>query len=395
MDALKPCILVARVRGRRTASPAGVEYDHCVKILHVETGRRFYGGAQQVSYLIEGLADLGVDSTLVCRPRSEIAMRTHRCDVVELPMHGDCDVLTPTRLGRVLRGRSPDIVHVHSRSGADFYAGVAASRAHIPAVLTRRVDNPEPRLWARSKYGRYAALVGISRAIRGQLEGAAGSSLGRVHHISSAIDPLRFRPDPKARLRLRGELGIAANEYAIGAVGQLIPRKGHDILIDAFSTVLAREPRSRLLLVGEGPMRARLERQIAGERIADRVHMLGHRNDVDALLNAFDLFVHPARSEGLGLAVLEAMACKLPVIATRTGGLPDSIENGRNGLLVLPAHSVELARAILRVKASPAESARMADAAREHVLEECSIAEMSRRYLGVYESVLESDAHEH
>src|SRR5690606_15227889 len=141
-----------------------------MRVAHVESGRHLYGGARQVLHLIEGLDARGVDNVLVCTAGSAIAAEAAgRCRVIELPLAGDVDPWAVRRLRRALSAARPDIVHVHSRRGADLYAGLAASGAPWRTVLSRRVDQREVAPWARIKYRPYAAIVAISRAVEREL----------------------------------------------------------------------------------------------------------------------------------------------------------------------------------------------------------------------------------
>ena len=137
-----------------------------MRILHVEAGRHLYGGARQVLYLARGLKLRSVEQTLVCPVGSEIEAAAIRHDrpVESVKMAGDADWMLTFRLRRLFRRLEPDIVHVHSRRGADTFGGRAARRADIPAVLSRRVDNPESRV-GRRKYRDYDQVIAISRAV--------------------------------------------------------------------------------------------------------------------------------------------------------------------------------------------------------------------------------------
>ncbi|MDL2285010.1 glycosyltransferase, partial [Oxalobacter sp. OttesenSCG-928-P03] len=117
-----------------------------MKILHVESGKHFYGGARQVAYIIEGLARLGIKNMLACPLGAEIAQHVSGyAKLCEIPMKGDADIGMTGRLADIIRKHRPDIVHLHSRRGADIWGGLAAKRTGTPCVLSRRVDNPEPR----------------------------------------------------------------------------------------------------------------------------------------------------------------------------------------------------------------------------------------------------------
>src|SRR5262245_60034547 len=133
-----------------------------MRIAHIEAGRHLYGGAAQVRYLLDGLTGRGVENLLLCPSGSELGAAAPAAYVLELPMRGELDAALPLRLARALRGWQPDLVHVHSRRGADLYGGLAAALAGVPAVLTRRVDAPEPAWLGRWKYRPYRAVIALS-----------------------------------------------------------------------------------------------------------------------------------------------------------------------------------------------------------------------------------------
>ena len=138
-----------------------------MKIMHVEAGRHLYGGARQVIHIIDGLNDLGVKNVLVCPPQSDIASQVESpTELDEVVMKGDLDIFLVWRLLKSIQKHDPDIVHLHSRRGADVFGGLAARLAHVPCVLSRRVDNPESEWVSKHKYGMYDHVITISEAIK-------------------------------------------------------------------------------------------------------------------------------------------------------------------------------------------------------------------------------------
>src|SRR5690606_1575484 len=122
---------------------------------------------------------------------------------------------------------------------------------------------------------------------------------------------------------LEAALGVPPDAMLAGVIGQLIPRKGHRMLLDALAPVVRRHPRLHVVFFGRGPLDAKLRRLIERRRLGTRVRLAGFRADLAALLPGLDLVLHPARREGLGLAVLEAMSAGVPVVAAAAGGVPD------------------------------------------------------------------------
>lgn len=348
---------------------------------------RLYGGARQVAYLIEGLDALDIDNVLLCARGSAIAQSALPAEIIEMPLGGDLDVGQCSRLLALLRGLDADLLHVHSRRGADLYGGLAASRAGVPAVLTRRVESAEPVIWGRLKFRRYARIIAISRAIHRELTEHFGLASSRVTLVPSAVDTEGFRDDD-ARVRLERAFDLPSDAVVLGAVAQLIPRKGHATLFRSIADLAAAHPDLRVICFGAGGLEAELERQLAALGLAGRVTLAGFRDDLPALLPGLDLLVHAATREGLGVAVLEALAAGVPVVAAAAGGVPDVIEDGVTGLLVAPSDSAALAEAIDRMLSDRTLRSRVIEAGAAKVEQEFSIARMVRGNLEVYREVL-------
>ena len=358
-----------------------------MKILHVEAGRHLYGGARQVLYLLEGLQARGVDNILVCTNGSEIAARAAPfAEVVEQPMRGDLDLGLIGRLRRLIGARRPDLVPLHSRRGADLLGGIAARLAGVPSVLSRRVDNPESRLAVALKYRLYAHVVTISDGIRDVLLGE-GLAPHRVTCVHSAIDPAPWRQgcDREAFAR---EFELSPDAPVAGMVAQFIPRKGHQHLLDALPPVIARHPGLQVVLFGQGPLLDRMRAAVRAQGLADRVRLAGFRTDLERWLGCLDLLVHPAEMEGLGVSLLQAAAAGVPIIASRAGGMPEVVVDGRNGLLIDPGDVAALTAAIDRLLGDADLRRRMGEAGRALVDERFAVPVMVAGNLAVYRRVL-------
>ena len=346
-------------------------------------------------HLIEGLSARGVDNVLVCTAGSAIAGEAGaRCDVIELPLRGDVDPLAVRRLRRALGSARPDIVHVHSRRGADLYAGLASIGAPWPAVLSRRVDHRKIAPWARIKYRPYAAIVAISRAVERELVEHVGLPSERVHVIPSTVPPYASDASSTAartdaRRALVAAVGLPPDALIAAVIGQLISRKGHRVLLAALPDVLARHPRWHVVLFGRGALEAQLRRDIARVGLDGRVHLAGFRAELAAWLPGIDLVLHPALKEGLGLAVLEAMSAGVPVVASAAGGLLDVVEDGVSGLLV-PAGDVEAwSRAAERLLTDAGERERLGVQGRRRVLDSFGVERMVDAHLELYRRLLD------
>ncbi len=359
-----------------------------MKVLHVETGRHFLGGPQQVIYLINALCARGHDNILVCPPASGIdtVAREHGIRVQNLFCAGDLDLPFAYRLSQFIKTEKPDLVHCHSRRGADILGGLAASFADVPAVVSRRVDHTELSLVAGLRYRPFGRIIAISDAIADVLR-ERGIGDDRLVVIRSAVDAeaMSTAPDCEA---LRRAFDIPDGAFTIAMAGQLIPRKGHRYLLQAASELKLTHPPFRLIIFGEGHLDDELRAQASSLGLGDVVQFAGYRDDLDAYVGCFDLFVHPASAEGLGVAVLKASAAGVPVVGCDAGGLRESVEHGVTGLLVPPEDADALHEAIATLFDDDELRGRFAAAGRERMQNEFAIDTMADRHVALYESLL-------
>jgi glycosyltransferase involved in cell wall biosynthesis len=360
-----------------------------VRVLHVEAGQHLYGGAQQVLYLLAGLRQRGVHNLLVCAQDSEIARQAEAsAEVIPLPMRGDADVALIARLRRVIGESRPDLVHLHSRRGADVFGGVAARLAGVPSVLSRRVDNPEPRFWVTVKYRLFNHIITISEGIRAVLleEGLPADKVTCVH---SAVDQTFWRRGCDRAAFLR-QFDLTDGVPVVGMVAQFIPRKGHRHLLAALPEVLRRHRDVQLLLFGKGPLLTEVRAAAQAQGLTRQVQFAGFRHDLERWLGCLDLVVHPAEMEGLGVSLLQAAAAGVPVIASRAGGMPEIVEHNGNGLLVDPGDRRALSQAMIELLDDADLRAAMGRRGRELVAERFSLSAMVEGNLAVYRRVLRS-----
>jgi glycosyltransferase involved in cell wall biosynthesis len=358
-----------------------------MKILHIEAGRHLYGGATQVLYLMEGLARRGVESLLACPTGAGIAAPARAFGrVFEMPMKGDVDIGLVLRLRRLIAQEKPDLVHIHSRRGADLWGGLAALSCGVPCVLSRRVDNPESPWMVAARYPLYDHVVTISEGIR-QVLLAEGLPNAKTSCVRSAINvrPYLREYDKPA---YRASLGLAPDTPLIGTVAQLIPRKGHRHLLASLRDVLPRHPDLQVLIFGRGPMECELRQAIVDQGLEQNVRMMGFVDDLPAVLGCLDVLAHPADMEGLGVSLLQASAAQVPIVASRAGGIPEAVRDGETGLLITPGDVAELGVALNRLLDDAPLRQRMGQAGRIMMLRDFSVDAMCDGNLNVYRSVL-------
>lgn len=292
-------------------------------------------------------------------------------------------------LARFMRSWKPDIVHFFLPEAYLVGAPIARVVSSAKRVVSRRslndyqVKRPALARLERALHASMQALLGNSAAVTAQLI-AEGAPAPRVHLIRNGIDLARFER-PRARAALRAELGTSPDTVAIACVANLIPYKGHADLIDALAR-MPRDPPWELWCAGrdDGIGRALADRA-AG--LGGRVKFLGARDDVPDLLAAADIGVLASHEEGFPNAVLEAMAARLPVVATRAGGIPEAIDDGKTGLLVPVRDPAALGAALVRLIGDAALRRRMGAAGRARVEAEFALDACAVAYARLYRSI--------
>lgn len=363
-----------------------------MKILHLETGTHLYGGALQVLLLVEGLQARGVENVLVVPQGSQVESeaKSRRLPLHPLPMAGEADLRFPSRFRSLIRSTSPDLVHLHSRRGADTLGGVGARWAGVPVVMTRRVDNPEAEWSLGAKYRLFDRVITISHAIRRVLI-RQGVDPGMITCVHSALDAEPYSK-PCDREYFRQVFGFGQGGPTIGMAAQFIPRKGHDVLLEAIPEILRHHPEARFLLFGKGPLHEEISAKVQSGGLEESVFLPGFREDLPDILPCLDLLVHPAYMEGLGVVLLQAAASGLPVVASKVGGIPEAVAHEETGLLVPAGNPRALAAAVTEILSDPEKAQDFGRRARARVRDRFSVERMVEGNVHVYRELVASPA---
>lgn len=271
-------------------------------------------------------------------------------------LHHRFDALAFRELEGVIRAEKTQIVETFAHPNTVIFSFLARLRSLVERVVVSHhavgTEASLVRPYLRPLMRRMDAHIAVAEMQKRRLVDAEGLREGSVRVIYNGVDAGAFRPAAASeRAGARRALGLSDDAVVLMAVGSLKPIKGVDVLLRAVSPVMHARHEVRLVLAGDGPDRGMLQGLAGDLGIAERVAFLGLRDDIDVLLRAADALVLASRSEALPMALLEAMAAGLPVVATRVGGVPEVVEPDRSGALVAPDDAGALGGAIERIVA--------------------------------------------
>ena len=333
-----------------------------------------------------GLRARGHRAVLVAHPEGELFRRASEGpDLFPLAPMNEIDLATAWKLSKLIRKWKPEIVHAHDPHAVTMAALGLSFGAPVPRpkiIASRRVDfHLQSHAFSQWKYRQVDGFIAASHAIKGVLVHDRIPS-GRIEVVHDGIDVEKIQNRPA--LDLHAEYWLPHGVPVLVNVGALVGHKGQRFLIDAMPLVLREVPDAHLIVFGEGDLRAPLERQIKSLSLTKRVLLPGFREDVLSLMKSADLFVMSSVTEGLGSAVLDAMAMGLAVVGTPAGGIPEAVVPGVTGELVPPSESKPLAAAIVKLLKDPDLRRRYGEAGRRHVAENFGVDRLVEGTLECY-----------
>ncbi len=361
-----------------------------MKVLHVHRLRGVGGSERHLLTLLPALRSRGVDAAFVGLDDADPTPFYAQLDDLEVPYTRlsaprDIDPSLAIRLRRAIGAFRPDIVHTHLVH-ADVYGAAVAGRATV--VSTKHNDDPfrlgqfghVERLCAR----RARHIICITEALARFNVERVGIPAAKVSVVHYGLDDLPTAWGP------RGGPTLPADARVLLAISRLEQQKGLDVAIRALAEVRTRHPNAVLVDLGLGSQRDELQALAEAEGVADGVFLAGSVGDVTDWLRRAELFVHPARWEGFGLALLEAMLASLPVVASSVSSIPEIVEHGSTGLLVPSDDVPRLAQAIGSLLDEPDLARAYGGAGLARARSKFSVAAMTTRTIAVYESALRS-----
>lgn len=376
---------------RHSVMPATIAEDRRLRILFIDTEKVWRGGQDQLLSLLQGLKKHGEHVSLVAQPESPMEKRARDEGIMVYPtkLWSEFDLLTFSRFYRLFRSTRIDIVHYNTPR--PIFLGTLASKImHIPVrIISRRVNYPlRKNPYSRFKYQwGIDRIIAVSNSIKETLV-AHGINPNIIDTVYEGIDIASFDAVPASK-----EQFASGDGFAFGTLAYMSDEKGLSFLVDAAKRVCDKFPLARFVLVGEGPLRKKLETQVRNLGLGSNVVFTGFREDVVSLLKTFKGFVLPSLSEGFPTVILYAMAASLPVVATNVGGIPEMVQHGATGLLVEPADADSLAEALCGILKNATAAVEMGRAGRRRIESVFNLDKKISETLSIYRNTFNTNAH--
>jgi len=358
-----------------------------LSLFQIDSGKEWRGGQRQSFFLARELQKKGYPFHFVVQPGSPLYRKCLEANIPVLPItiRGEFDVFATLKLAHAMKKKKCILAHFHDAHSVAV-GSKAVSKAGVPLeVISRRVDFPiRSNPLSKRKYRKNIdSIIAISEGVRTALI-ISGINPDIIEVIPSGIDFSPFEA-PKSRDYLRNELSFENDDYLVGVVAHLASHKGHKYLIEASRILKEKAPKIKIIIVGEGPLRMKLDKQAHETNVSEMVFFLGFREDIPQILASLDVFVLSSYLEGMGSSLLDAMASRLPVVATKVGGIPEVVINENTGLLVPARDSLSLAQAILRLYNDRTLAKRLGQRGYEVVHQKFSCRGMAEKIISLYE----------
>lgn len=352
-----------------------------INILEVESSPGWAGQEIRTIRLINNLDKTKFRVFLVVQPHSELWKRRHEIDAECIPLRMPTSIYPPAIIKLAILMKRHNINLVCTHSGHDGWLGAIAGRIMKRKVI--RMRHLETPITSKISYNMSHKVVADSFVVKCYLINR-GVRPHKTCVISPGIDTTQYVPNRTGKLRQ--ELGLNDNIVLIGIVAILRNAKRHDDLIEAFDKI--KTSSMRLLIIGDGPQEDRLRDLIREKGLQNDVLMLGHRSDIPEILPDLDICVLPSNMESIGIALLEAESCGVPVIGSTAGGIPECIIENKTGLIFEKEDVDDLANKLEYLIYHKEEREKMGKNAREHILKNFSIQHMVEQTEKLYESVV-------
>ncbi|MBK7055073.1 MAG: glycosyltransferase [Leptospiraceae bacterium] len=323
-------------------------------ILHLNNSRTWRGGEQQLYYLINGLAEKNIPQILIGQPGSELESRIgNKIPFFPIRMLGEYDLLAARKIVKIVKENNVKLIHTHTGAAHGLGLMTKVFLPQLKLVVSRRVDfhiNKNPLSKQKYHSQKIDYFLTVSNRIKEVLI-EDGVDPEKVVTVYSGIDLTKFA-EPGDKKKLLQEFQLSKDTVIIGNVAALVDHKDHETLLRAVPRIQT-EKNYIFFIVGAGELESKLKTLTKELGIEDKVIFTGFRNDIKDFYALFDIFTLTSKEEGLGTSVLDAMANKLPIVATNGGGIGEMLQDGKGSLLASVGDYTKLAEHYTRLIDNP------------------------------------------
>lgn len=362
-----------------------------IRILHLSSEKSWRGGEQQIAYLIQELNNKGVENLVACRNQSAFEDYSHQnhWKFFTLPFQGSFDFSTIWGIKSICKETNIDLIHVHSAKSHSLAVMSHLLGNTTPLILSRRVDFPvRKNFLTQWKYNHPAIkkIICVSEAIEHIVRSSVRHP-DKCVTVHSGIDISRFK---NSTSYLRITYQISDDVIMIGNTSALANHKDYFTFIDTAGMFHQYNLPARFFIIGDGPEKETIRRYILERGLQEYVIMTGFLKNIPEVLPELDIFLMTSETEGLGTSVLDAFACKVPVVATRAGGIPEMVIHEKTGLLADVKDAERLAVHLKRLIQDTALKKALIANAYQHLLHNFTKEKMAEKTLKVYQEVLKN-----
>lgn len=324
-----------------------------MKVLHISSPMSWRGGEQQLAYLHAGLGQHGIEQAVFCAKNGELynKFKARGYSVVGFKKSFSQNPLTAWKLKKFCHRFQPDLIHCHDSHAHSiaFVAGFLLNNP-VPLVLHRRVDYElKSNILSRLKYNynKIKAIICVSELVR-QIVINQVKRTEQVQTIYSCINPDRFKNIKRGKLR--EEIGAEQNTPIIANIAAISDQKDYVTWVKTVELLSRQLPNAKFVIIGgDGGQEEQILQLIRKKNLIDKVYLLGYRKDIPDLIKDIDVLLFSSKKEGLGTTILDAFLNKIPVVATRVGGIPELVRHEKTGLLTEVGDYRSLAKESIRI----------------------------------------------
>ena len=360
-----------------------------MNLLHVNSEKSWRGGEQQLAYLIQNLKELKPELTQAVasapNPKLKAFCKAESVPFFEIPFKG-AQFISAYKLWSLTRSHPFDLIHCHSSNAHTACALMSLINSKTPLVISKRTDFPIKSPW-KYRLKSVKAILCVSKKIeqivKTKIEGPTKT-------IYSGVNSDRFHRLPKKDLK--GLLGLSKNIRLVINTSAMAPHKDYPTFLKTAQKLKEKSPHFKFAIIGRGPLETQIKAMTEEMGLSDTVFFTGFLEELPQYLASADYFLMTSNEEGLGTSLLDAMVCKVPIVATEAGGIPEIVKNLETGLTASVGDSAELSKNLERFESDSKLRDEIVERAYNMATNNFSSLQTAKETLLVYQSIINGDA---